>query len=125
MRLVKSKNTKPELAIRRLLVRIGQRGYRLHRGEIAGKPDVVWIKRKLAIFINGCFWHGHRCSHGRRKPMSHRDYWNEKIEGNRRRDERNRRVLNLAGWQVLVVWECQLIDEAAVIEKLKQFLFSV
>jgi DNA mismatch endonuclease (patch repair protein) len=122
MRRVKSKDTAPELFVRSLLCCMGLRGYRLHRSDIPGRPDIVWIGRKLAIFINGCFWHGHACLRGARVPQSHTEYWISKIECTRQRDAKHVATLADQGWSVLILWECELRDQAALTEKLQNFL---
>ena len=107
MRLVKSKDTKPELVVRKLCRELEYKGYRVHRRDLPGKPDIAFIGRKLAIFVHGCFWHGHAC-HGKvRRPKSNLEYWNAKIERNRSRDIENISALERQGWKVLVVWECE------------------
>lgn len=111
MRAVKSKDTGPELAVRKILREIAP-GYRLHRGDLPGKPDIVYGKRKLAIFVHGCFWHGHDCARGARVPKANQDYWLGKIARNRARDATTRERLDALGWRALVVWECALKDEA-------------
>ncbi len=113
MRQVKGKGTTPELTVRRLLTGLGLR-YRLHRKDLPGAPDIVMTSRRLAIFVHGCFWHGHDCARGARVPKQNRDYWTQKIARNRARDETNRAALQAKGWTPLVVWECELKDEAAV-----------
>ncbi|NTV46206.1 MAG: DNA mismatch endonuclease Vsr, partial [Chlorobiales bacterium] len=106
MRRIRSKNTAPELAIRKLCREIGFTGYRIHRKDILGRPDLAWIGRKLVIFIHGCFWHGHDCAEGTRKPKSNREYWIPKIARNQQRDAENVAALQAAGWKVFIVWEC-------------------
>ena len=107
MRRVKAKGTKPELAVRRLVWSLGGR-YRLNRADLPGKPDIVLAGRRLAIFVHGCFWHGHTCARGDRVPKANRDYWLQKVARNRVRDEHNLHVLSAAGWQVVTIWECEL-----------------
>lgn len=106
MRRIKSKDTKPELAARRLLFKAGYR-YRLHRTDLPGKPDIVFSKAKKIILVQGCFWHGHENCIDGRIPKSRADYWPSKIAGNKARDERNLKLLKEQGWKVLVVWECE------------------
>ncbi len=118
MRQVKGRNTKPELKVRRVLWGLGLR-YRLHRRELPGAPDVVLPGRKLALFVHGCFWHGHDCPRGARVPKQNRDYWTGKIGKNRVRDERTRNALQALGWTPLVVWECELKDLPALTARLK------
>ena len=121
MRAVKSRDTSAELIVRRALRAIAP-GYRLHRADIPGKPDVAYIGRKLAIFVHGCFWHGHTCKRGARMPKTNADYWRAKIARNRARDERNARELAARGWRALIVWECELKDEAALRDRLAAFV---
>ncbi|WP_137156484.1 very short patch repair endonuclease [Rhizobium sp. FKL33] len=121
MRRVKSKNTAPELKLRKLLTSLGYR-YRLHRADLPGKPDLVFPGRRKLIFVHGCFWHGHDCPRGARAPKSNADYWQAKIARNRARDAANLDALTSAGWQVLTVWECELKDKAVLVERLCGFL---
>lgn len=121
MRAVKSRHTSPELFVRRLVHSLGYR-FRLHRRDLPGKPDLVFPTRRKAVFVHGCFWHGHDCPRGGRVPKDNRDYWVAKIAGNRRRDEVNLRALQKQGWRALVLWECELKDEAALRERLTDFL---
>ena len=121
MRRVKGKDTAPELAVRRLLTRMGV-GYRLHRADLPGKPDIVMAGRKLAVFVHGCFWHGHDCARGARTPKANRDYWQAKIGRNLARDERHRAALAQMGWRVETLWECELKDEAGLQDRLRQIL---
>lgn len=107
MAAVKGRDTGPERVVRRLVWRLGGR-YRLNRRDLPGKPDIVLPGRRLAIFVHGCFWHGHDCARGARIPKSNRDYWLAKVARNRARDETVRTQLTAAGWRVAVVWECEL-----------------
>lgn len=120
MRAVKSKNTSLEMRVRRLLHHAGLR-YRLHRADLPGKPDLVFPGKRKIIFLHGCFWHGHDCR-PKIRPASNTDYWTPKIEGNKARDARNIAALREAGWQVLVLWECQLKDDAAILGAITTFL---
>jgi len=113
MRLVKGAGTSPELAVRRLIWRLGGR-YRLNRKDLPGKPDIVLAGRRLAIFVHGCFWHGHDCARGARVPKANRDYWIAKVARNRARDAVVRSALSAAGWRVETVWECELSDASAL-----------
>lgn len=122
MRNIRGKNTSPELAVRKLCRELGFSGYRLHRKELPGKPDLVWLGRKLAIFVHGCFWHGHDCSEGLRKPKSNRSYWIPKIERNQQRDAESISNLRAAGWNVLVIWECEIAEQGHLSQKLLKFL---
>lgn len=101
---IRGKNTRPELLIRKGLHARGFR-YRLHDRKLPGKPDLVFPGRKAVIFVNGCFWHGHDC-HLFKWPASRPDFWQGKIEDNRRRDAEIRKRLQDVGWRSLVIWEC-------------------
>ena len=107
MRRVKGRDTAPELRVRRMLRTAGI-GYRLGGCGLPGRPDVVMKGRKLALFVHGCFWHGHDCPRGERKPQTNADYWRNKIERNRARDARVAAALTAEGWRVMTVWECRL-----------------
>ncbi|RXH56719.1 very short patch repair endonuclease [Granulicella sibirica] len=109
MRAVKAKDTAPEIQVRRFVHALGYR-YRLHRKDLPGKPDMVFPKQRKVIFVHGCFWHGHSCKRGDRTPQTNREYWEAKIDRNRKRDSEHHKALESLGWQTLVVWECQLRD---------------
>jgi DNA mismatch endonuclease (patch repair protein) len=121
MRAVKSRDTSPELAVRALL-RAFAPGYRLYRKDVPGNPDIAYVGRKQAIFVHGCFWHGHACARGARLPKANADYWRAKIARNRARDAAHRARLGELGWRALTVWECELKDRAALETKLRGFL---
>ncbi len=123
MQQVKSKNTAPELFIRKMVHGMGYR-YRLHRRDLPGSPDLVFPARKAVIFVNGCFWHAHNCRAGQNVPASNRSYWQAKRQRNRARDQRVRRELRTLGWRSLVIWECSLrTRNAAALERtIAQFL---
>lgn len=107
MQANKSKNTKPELIVRQRLREAGLPGYRLHWKKCPGRPDVCYPGRRIAIFVNGCFWH--RCPHcNLPTPKSNVAFWEAKFARNRSRDERNHADLVALGWTVLIVWECAL-----------------
>ncbi len=120
MRSVRTKSTGPELEIRRLLFSKGYR-YRLHPKHLPGKPDIVFPSRKKAIFVHGCFWHGHDCDKGR-APKSRLKYWLPKLRGNEERDMLKTRSLVELGWTVLTVWQCELKNSEQVLNKLESFL---
>lgn len=121
MRAVKGRDTKPEIVVRKLLHALGYR-FRLHRGDVPGTPDIVFLGRRKAVFVNGCFWHGHECRRGARKPKANAAYWEAKIERNKVRDQRVRADLEALGWRSETIWECELGDLSAVRERLVQFL---
>jgi DNA mismatch endonuclease (patch repair protein) len=103
----KHKNTKPEIMLRRALYAKGLRGYRIHSKQLPGKPDIAFISKKIAVFINGCFWH--RCPHCNYSlPKNNTQFWKEKFEKNIQRDEKKKDNLESIGWQVVTVWECEL-----------------
>ena len=110
MASVRSKNTRPEMRVRKTAHRMGYR-YRLHRKDLPGKPDLVFPSRRIALFVHGCFWHGHPCKRGDRMPATNVDYWREKIARNQHRDTANRLLLRELGWTPVVVWECQTLDD--------------
>jgi DNA mismatch endonuclease, patch repair protein len=113
MRAVKSRDTSPERAVRALLHPIAP-GYRLHRADLPGKPDIVYASRKLVIFVHGCFWHGHNCARGARSPKTNAEYWRAKIARNRARDVKALAAYSAMGWRTLVVYECELKDRASL-----------
>ena len=104
MSRIRGKDTKPEVAIRKRLYAKGYR-YRIHTKKLPGKPDIVFLGRKAAIFINGCFWHFHDC-HLFRMPKTRQKWWERKLVGNLERDRRNVKALLGMGWRVMVIWEC-------------------
>ena len=109
MRRVKGRNTTPEMKVRKALTRLGAR-YRLHRKDLPGNPDIVMPGRRLAIFVHGCFWHGHDCARGARVPKQNREYWVTKVGRNVARDARSAEALAALSWRVVVIWECELKD---------------
>lgn len=122
MRKVRGKDTRPELEVRRILRELGYVGYRLHRRDIAGCPDVAFISRRKAIFVHGCFWHGHQCKLGARVPKSNTAYWLEKVAKNKLRDNESHRELRAENWLVLVIWECEVRDKATLSRKISDFM---
>lgn len=121
MRRVKGRDTTPEMKVRRALTKLGAR-YRLHRKDLPGNPDIVMPGPRLALFVHGCFWHGHDCARGARVPKQNRDYWVAKVDRNRARDARHLGDLTAKGWRVETIWECELKDEAALNARLKTLL---
>ncbi len=118
MRRVPGRNSSAEMKVRKLLTRLGLR-YRLHRKDLPGSPDVAMPGRKVALFVHGCFWHGHDCKRGARSPKANADYWTAKIARNRARDIRSTEALIAMGWKPVVVWECELKAEAGLTERLR------
>ncbi len=120
MRAIRSKGMRPELTVRSLVHKLDYR-FRLHRKDLPGKPDLVFPSRRKVIFVHGCFWHSHSCgiSH---IPKSNVGYWGPKLERNRLRDQRNIETLTAAGWNSLVIWECETVDGAALRKRVVKFL---
>ena len=119
MALVRQKNTKPEITLRRALHAAGYR-FRIHRKGLPGKPDIVFPSRRKTVFVHGCFWHGHTCSAGKR-PQSNTDFWEAKLSANVVRDAAIEAELRELGWGVFVVWTCE-IKKREIPEKLLRFL---
>lgn len=124
MSRVKSKDTKPELALRKELFSRGLR-YRLHVNNLPGKPDLVFKKYRAVVFVHGCFWHLHNACRDGRIPKSKLDYWKPKLERNQERDVINEKTLALSGWSVIIVWECEIKKNLTqVAEKISQFILG-
>jgi DNA mismatch endonuclease (patch repair protein) len=121
MARVRGKNTRPELIVRKLVFAAGYR-YRLHVRTLPGSPDMVFPGRKKVIFVHGCFWHRHDNCNLARMPKSRVEFWSDKLNGNKARDARTYDALRQAGWQVHVVWECELGDLTTLEEDLRAFL---
>lgn len=121
MARIRSRDTRPELVVRRLLHETGYR-YHLHHKPLAGRPDLAFTKRRKAVFVHGCFWHGHEGCALAHIPKTRSDYWREKFERNRARDARNLAKLDADGWDALVVWECEVADPPALAARLMAFL---
>ena len=122
MASVGTRNTGPEVALRKLLHRRGYR-YRVNYQKLPGSPDLAFSSRRKAIFVHGCFWHGHGCRWGR-LPKSRVEYWEAKIIGNRTRDRRVTREIKKVGWQTLIVWQCELRTPSEALRKAVRFLGS-
>ncbi|MBZ5718957.1 MAG: DNA mismatch endonuclease Vsr [Acidobacteriia bacterium] len=121
MRRIRSKDTKPEIAVRSLVHRLGYR-FRLHRDTLPGRPDLVFPRLRKVIFVHGCFWHQHaNCIDGR-MPKSQNSYWIPKLQANIERDKRQRKNLGKLGWHVLVVWDCETVNTAKLAMRLRKFL---
>lgn len=120
---VKGRDTKPEMLVRSIIHRMGFR-FRLHRKDLPGKPDIVLPKYKKAVFIHGCFWHGHKNCPRAARPTSNIDFWNRKIDGNIKRDANAQKELKAMSWKILVVWQCQIRDIEALQKRLEGFLLA-
>jgi len=118
---IRGKNTKPEMIVRSVTHRMGYR-YRLHRKDLPGKPDLVFPSRRKVIFVHGCFWHQHPGCRFATMPATRREFWEKKLLGNRERDKRHLQELEQQGWEVLVIWECELGDLGELSEKILKFL---
>ncbi len=123
MSRIKAKDTRPELVARRLIHGMGYR-YRLHAKDLPGKPDIVFRPRQKVIFVNGCFWHQHQGCKDNHVPKSNISYWAPKLEKTKKRDTENQRKLISSGWQVLIIWECQLKDLETLKANVRSFLNS-
>jgi len=123
MAAVKSRDTGPELVVRRAIHGMGYR-YRLHDKALPGHPDLVFPRWKKIIFVHGCFWHRHNCRLGKSLPATRREFWESKFDSNKKRDRRVQRQLKSAGWQVLVVWQCETTSAQlpALLTKLSRFM---
>jgi DNA mismatch endonuclease, patch repair protein len=109
---IRSQDTRPEIIVRKYLHSAGFR-YRLHVSKLPGKPDLVFPRRNICVFVHGCFWHGcPKCRDGRRTPQTNQSYWQPKIAANKQRDRVCQRELRRAGWRVLVIWECEAVNPA-------------
>ena len=120
MSRIGSRNTAPELVVRRLLHSMGYR-FRLHRKDLPGTPDIVLPGRRKAIFVHGCFWHAHGCRIGR-PPKSRPEFWEPKLARNKARDDKNLAALRRAGWDAFTVWQCEIKDGEALRQRLLAFL---
>lgn len=121
MQAIRGKDTRPELIVRSLAHRMGYR-FRLHRRDLPGRPDLVFPGRKKVIFVHGCFWHQHpRCRYATR-PATRPEFWAAKLDANRDRDRRVKCELRKLGWEVLIIWECQLRNVEKVENRIRSFL---
>jgi len=121
MSRVRSRDTKPEMLVRRLLHGLGYR-YRLHGEELPGSPDLVFPRKKMVIWVHGCFWHGHGCRNGVRLPKTNVEFWSAKRRANMARDQRSALALESMGWKALVLWECELRDLTVLELRIRNFL---
>ena len=120
---VKSTNTKPEMIVRRWLYSLNYRYY-IHFQKLPGKPDIVFTKKKIAIFINGCFWHQHEGCKKAVRPKSNIYFWNNKLDNNINRDLRNKNKLEELGYKVIIIWECEIINNLEKVKKLLLYELS-
>jgi len=123
MRSIKSKDTKPEMAIRRGLHRLGFR-FRLHDANLPGTPDIVLPRYKTVIQVRGCFWHGHRCKHSH-IPKTRSDFWEQKINKNKKRDAENDALLKKGGWNLIIIWECMCTTQKEINATLEKLNFAL
>jgi len=124
MSRIKSKNTSPELKVRKMLHSMGYR-FRLHGKNLAGKPDIVMKKHKTAIFVHGCFWHRHKNCNDCTTPTANREFWRKKFESNVLRDSKTQKILRKLGWKVFVIWQCETKDQHKLKEKLSSLMDSI
>lgn len=121
MSRIRGKDTLPEMRVRSMLHRMGYR-FRVHRSELPGKPDVVFVSRRIALFVHGCFWHRHRGCKNCTMPTNNREFWSKKLDGNADRDKKNRRSLKDLGWSSFVIWECQTEDPRELDNRVNRFV---
>lgn len=121
MSLIRSKDTKPEITVRKILHRLGYR-FRLHRNDLPGQPDITLKKYKTVIFVHGCFWHGHTCKKGETLPKTNVSFWQHKIKGNQERDKRVLRELTILGWHPCIIWECEIHNNTRLTERILECL---
>jgi DNA mismatch endonuclease (patch repair protein) len=123
MAAIRGADTRPEMAVRRLVHSLGHR-YRLHHRKLPGTPDLVLPRHKCVVFVHGCFWHMHYCKRGKSTPRTNAEFWRTKRERTRIRDRRNIAALKRAGWRVFVVWECQTREPLKLADRLDAFIGS-
>jgi len=121
MAQIRSKNTGPEIAVRKILCNLGFK-YRLYKKDLPGKPDIVLPKIKTAVFVNGCFWHQHEGCKRKSSPKSNTKYWEEKLKKNVERQNENIKLLKDLGWKVFLIWECEAKNGRLLERKIKDFL---
>ena len=121
MGCIRSKDTKPEMTVRSLTHRLGYR-FRLHRSDLPGCPDLVFPKHRKIIFVHGCFWHRHEGCRKASTPKTRTDFWTTKLESNKARDAKNEWLLREAGWNVMIVWECETRNSEKLAGRISGFL---
>lgn len=124
MSRIKPQNTQPEKIVRSIVHQMGYR-FRIHKTDLPGKPDIVLPKYRKIIFVNGCFWHGHKNCLRAKLPKSNNEFWLKKIEDNKRRDINNIEALRKLGWDVLVIWQCEIKNQIEIQQRLKIFLNKI
>lgn len=122
MSRVRSKDTSPEMRVRRAAHKLGIR-FRLHKNDLPGKPDLVFRKHQTALFVHGCFWHRHEGCSKASTPKTRSEYWTEKFTGNVRRDSEVKMALESLGWKVMIVWECETKDREGLLSLLRRQFF--
>ena len=121
MRAIRSKDMRPELAVRHLVHQMGYR-YRLHKKDLPGKPDLAFVSRRKVIFVHGCFWHAHKGCKAAHVPKSNLEYWGPKLERNLTRDLKNIESLMANGWETLIIWECETKTQEELKKRILDFL---
>jgi DNA mismatch endonuclease (patch repair protein) len=121
MSRIRGKDTTPEMRVRSMLHGMGYR-FRLHRKDLPGKPDIVFVSRRVALFVHGCFWHRHKGCQNCTTPTNNRGFWVEKLEGNEARDKKTRQALRRLGWRAYVIWECQTKDARRLEKALRRLV---
>ena len=124
MSAIKSKNTKPEIAVRKLLHSMGYR-FRLHRKDLPGSPDIVLPKYKTVIFVHGCFWHRHENCKYATTPKTRVEFWNKKFKDNIERDIKNQAELKSLDWVSTIIWECEIKNKGLLINKLQNIFINI
>jgi DNA mismatch endonuclease (patch repair protein) len=124
MSRIRSSNTKPELTVRSILHRNGYR-YSLKRKNLPGKPDIVLVRYNIAVFVHGCFWHQHAGCQFSFMPKTRIEYWGKKLQNNADRDKRIVAALKKLGWQVLIVWECEIKNPSLILERVTQIIEAI
>nr|MCK7669377.1 very short patch repair endonuclease [Bradyrhizobium sp. 2S1] len=121
MARIRRSDTGPERIVRRLLTELGYR-YRIQLAKVPGRPDIAFTARRKAIFVHGCFWHAHTGCSGHHVPKTRSDFWSQKLATNKARDQRLLEAAQAAGWQTLVIWECEVKDRQALTARLRCYL---
>lgn len=123
MSRIKSKDTKPEIIVRKTLYKLGFR-YGLYKEDLPGKPDIIFLKKKIAIFVNGCFWHQHEGCKRKSSPKTNTEYWEKKLKKNVENQNKSIISLRKTGWKVFIIWECETKDSTLLEKRIKEFLYE-